>query len=572
MKRLLTLLSLITISSVLLSNPVSKERAKAVATSFFENQYFKSFGSEMLFSVESFFERGNDLNPAYYIFNNSNGGFVIVSGDDIAFPIIGYSFEGKIDIENLPAQLDSYLNSIENQILEIRGKSYKSTFSDLWEKFQNPVKDFPDEDFKSVPALLTTKWDQGTNYNSYCPPASTGPNGHCVTGCVATAMGQLMKYHNYPEHGTGTLIHEFGAIYTLDLENTYYRWEEMTTYANSTSGDAISELLFHCGVSVNMDYGANSSGAYTENVPDAFKNQFGYHPRVRFAERIEYSDLEWDILIRDNLDNAYPLLYKGVGSGGGHAFVCDGYQDTCFYHFNWGWSGGANGYFYYNDLSPYGSDFSWYQGAVYNIQPYFSHYCVSGKEMTEASREFEDGSGLSYYWPNTDCTWLIAPDSADMIRLNFISFDTELEKDKLFIYDGADDSANLIGSFSGNSLPAAITSTGNKLFLRFQSDDENQRQGWKISYVSLVIGIDDVEKQSPVKFFPNPTYNYLYLETKEEFNMQLIDLKGNTIITKLICKNSVIDVSGLKPGFYFLKFSNSRTCFSKKLLKYSAVQ
>lgn len=568
MSRLIFSVAFLLIVVLAQSKPVSSKNAEITAINFFKNQYLKTFDRGIVFKTFSTFSKGKYEEPAYYIFNNSNGGFVIVSGDDYAFPIIGYSFHGSVDYDNMPVQLESLLNSFENQIYEIRNNKKNSGYSELWEQLITGNIINNKGDFKTVDALLTTKWSQGTNYNSYCPPNSIGPDGHCVTGCVATAMGQVMKYHEYPEHGTGTMTYEFGAIYVIDLENTFYRWDEMTTYANSTSGDAISELLFHCGVSVNMNYGPDASSSYTEWIPNAIKTKFGYHPSVRYLVRTDYSDEVWDIMIRDNLDNLYPLVYSGVGASGGHAFVCDGYQDTCFYHFNWGWSGSGNGYYYYNTLSPSGSDFSYYQGAVFDFKPYFSYYCLEGKEMNEPSRSFEDGSGLSYYWPNTNCTWLIAPDSAAKIVVSFVSFDTEAGKDVLSIYNGSDESAPLIGQFSGSTIPASFTSAGNTLFLRFESDASNQSTGWEISYQSQPIGIDDILIDGNWKFYPNPSNNIVSFEIDGTMLLEFFNINGEKVLSKIINNNFTIDVKDFHPGFYFLKLSNNNAIYSGKLLVY----
>ena len=466
--------------------PVSMETAKTIAQNFYKSQYFRSFGSIPTYHALTTNAIWSGTKVAYYVCNFSQGGFVLISADDQSFPIIGYSLEENFPETNISPSLDNWMNDVVNQIRYSSEKSNVSVYSNLWIDLLNddPSTLYNKSEIKSVSPLLTLRWDQGVPYNNQCPPNAQGPGGHCLTGCVATAMAQIMKFWNYPERGRDSIL--YTGNNNLVFENTYYNWDAMTntasTYSPDSTKDAIAELMFHCGVTVNMMYGPDASGTFTELVPDALTHYFRYHPAAGYVLRKNVTDFEWDIMVRDNLDNGIPVLYSGSGTGG-HAFVCDGYTDTCFYHMNWGWSGAGNGYFYYNDLSPGSSDFSQGQGAVFNIMPYFNSYCKNGRVLTDVYRTFEDGSLHSLYWNNTNCDWLITPpEPLAKINLQFLSFKTEDNNDILNIYDGDNSSAPLLGSYSGIQNNINLQSSQGKLYLEFVTNGSVQKEGWEAYY------------------------------------------------------------------------------------------
>lgn len=202
--------------------------------------------------------------------------------------------------------------------------------------------------------LMTTKWNQSPYYNALCPANS-------VTGCVATAMAQIMKYWNYPAKGTGFHSYNHPTYGTLSANfgGTTYQWSSMPNTVNSAN-NAVATLMYHCGVSVNMDYSPQSSGAYViQDSPTpqacseyALKTYFGYRSTLQGVQRNNYNQTQWINLLKIELNAGRPVLYAGFGSGGGHAFVCDGYDNNNFFHFNWGWGGSSDGYFQTSALNP----------------------------------------------------------------------------------------------------------------------------------------------------------------------------------------------------------------------------
>ena len=277
----------------------------------------------------------------FYVFNFGTNGFVIVSGDDDVLPILGYSNEGNFDVDDIPTNTKKWLEEYKNQIRYVIYNNIPATYGIVneWDELRHSKKgDFVSK--AAVAPLLTTKWDQSPYYNALCP-MDNQYGQRTVTGCVATAMAQVMKYWNYPAKGTGFHSYSHSKYGTLSANfgSTTYQWSLMPNSVNS-SNSAVATLMYHCGVSVNMHYGVSAvggSGANTLDVANALKIYFGYKNTVEGKSRVNYSDTQWKNLLKNELNNYRPIQYAGAGTGGGHSFVCDGYDNNDFFHFNWGW-------------------------------------------------------------------------------------------------------------------------------------------------------------------------------------------------------------------------------------------
>ncbi len=551
------------IPAFIYADVVDTNITKKIAINFYKKQYYKFNKSTVNPTIKYVTPYSTNGDICFYIHHIEPKGFVIVSANDFAFPIFAYSFENEFPTENLPESLIEYMNSAAKHIQNIAKNINEINYKHIWNDIEHTPLHKVTHSSNSISPLLNLKWDQSVPYNIHCPPHPRGPGGRCLTGCVATAMAMVMKYHNYPTNGKGMKTFYWTDWDTIDFENTFYRWNQMTSVANSQSADAIAELMYHCGVSVNMDYGPSASGSYTFWIPGAMKNYFRYHPQIRYLRREQMFDYEWDMLIRDELRYKRPVIYSGSGTGG-HAFICDGFQDTCFYHFNWGWSGYANGYYYYNDLTPGNNDFSYGQGAVVYIMPYFNKYCVQNFLHNDTARSISDGSGFSYYWNNTNCSWVIKPKNNKNVTLYFNMFNTEPNNDVLFIYDGENDQAPLIGAFSGNTLPSVITSTNNSLFLNFITNDTIQGQGWEAYYTTSLVGIEDNNNIFKFNIYPNPCNDVLFIENNSQ-NISLIEI-FNSFGKKMniqFCNNQV-NTSQYPNGIYYIKFYINQQVYIKK--------
>ena len=313
----------------------------------------------------------------FYVFNTSAPGFVIVAGDDNVTPILAYSDEGTFDPDNMPDNVKKWLEAYKKQVQHIITHGIKATKSiqSEWTAYQNGLS-ARSANLEYVAPLVKTQWGQHPYYNDLCPDVA-------VAGCVATAMAQIMKYWNFPATGSGFHSYNHHVYGTLSafFGDTNYDWTAMPDIVNAPNS-AVATLIYHCGVSVNMNYGPKSSGAFvisdysaSENCAEyALKSHFGYKKSLKGIQRINYSQEHWNTLLKNELKEGRPVLYSGFGTGSGHAFVCDGYDSNNFFHFNWGWDGAFNGYFYVNALNPEGvgtgkDDFSSRQMAVIGIEP-----------------------------------------------------------------------------------------------------------------------------------------------------------------------------------------------------------
>lgn len=315
----------------------------------------------------------------------SNGGWVIVSTDDVARPILAYNLEGS-PTSVMPENFKNWMRGINEEIERAKGSVTKSPFSEKWKTLSLPPKKFmtlhqerrleaatsAGSRLQKAPLLQTT-WNQGKYYNTKCPVDADGPDGHVWTGCVATAMVQIMKYYNWPPRGKGSHSYQsdYGTL-SANFGATKYAWKSMPVPKPSTYNTPLATIMYHAGVAVNMQYSAQGSGAYMRDADNALKTYFRYATSGE-AFRSDMSDSDWNALLKSELDANRPLLYAGSGSYGGHAFVCDGYDfrdagDKKF-HFNWGWGGYYDGYFAIGALNPGQFDFNSYNEVIYGIHP-----------------------------------------------------------------------------------------------------------------------------------------------------------------------------------------------------------
>lgn len=348
---------------------VPLEKARDIAVAFYTHNLSRDNGQPVVKDA-SVIEYKTII--TYYIFNFSPSGFVIVAADDASIPILGYSDEGVIEGEITNPATKEWLNGYSQEIYQIitNSLSNRETLK-RWNSLPDKNLYAPDD----VSPLLTTTWDQGCYYNALCPsdPTAIYTCGHVYTGCVATAMSQIMKYHNYPPQGVGThsYIDPTYGLQSADFGNTTYNWSSMP---NNVSGNntAVATLMYHSGVSVDMHYSTSGSGAFSEDVPYALMNYFNYHPGIVIQYKNNFNKVEdFKNLIRADLDQQLPVYYSGSNPSEGHAFVCDGYRmsDSTF-HFNWGWSGSYNGWFAIGNLNPGGSTFNQDNAIVIHIKPY----------------------------------------------------------------------------------------------------------------------------------------------------------------------------------------------------------
>ena len=405
MKRDLLILLLILLCGTRgFSDPVELSKAQKAAEGFAQSTLTlmeKSDETRLVMATEN-----------YYVFNIGTDGFVIISNNDVFRPVIGYSNEGVFPVENPSPEMKYYLDNLsEGRQAALRASVQQSAevakeWSMLLSHGQLPSRNGNRSSFY----LCHTKWDQGDPYNRFCPP-NTGTRSYA--GCVATAMSQVMYFWKYPTQGRGnhTYHHyQYGDL-SADFGEAFYDFDKMPLSINTTSPDeeinAIAGFMYHCGIAVDMDYSPDGSGAYSADVPEAVMSYFGYSNRCRLRYRDDYSLEEFQAILKDQFDLGWPCYYSGTDTEGqgGHAFVCDGYDDNDMFHFNWGWSGKGNGYYVIDELNVSGYAFNSGQAVITNFVPseVFSN-TMKAPEFFEAVPNGDAAFSVTLSWVNPTTT------------------------------------------------------------------------------------------------------------------------------------------------------------------------
>ncbi|MCQ2222589.1 MAG: C10 family peptidase [Bacteroidaceae bacterium] len=357
MKHLFTLVSLFLVGLMVQAQTVTLETAQERASSFLKTHRTHANAVQAKTPNLTLAHRATDATGSevyYYVFNNEAGGFVIVGGDDAAKQIIGYSSEGSFNYSQMPENMKTWLGQYDRQISHAI-REVKAGRAEL-----RPEVAVTRAGGKSdVAVLMSTQWNQSSPYNNAIPSLGSSYDP-LVTGCVATAGAQVMKYYNYPTQGVGSNSYNktWGApigtkTFEANFGATTYDWANMldsySSSANAAEKQAVATLMYHVGVSVNMNYGQAGTGgssAASLGLGSALINNFKYDKGMTYQVRNVYTDAEWEDMVYGELAASRPVLYSGRTSTSGHAFVCDGYrQSDNTFHINWGWGGLADGYY-----------------------------------------------------------------------------------------------------------------------------------------------------------------------------------------------------------------------------------
>lgn len=349
-------------------------------------------------------DNGDDC---FYVFNVGENGFVIISAADNYHPILAYSEESNFDMSNEHNGAMFLLENFRLDIANAISKDYAAMpeVAAEWVMLEKTGRLNANRAEKVGP-LCTTKWNQDSPYNLYAPADAHGPGGRAYAGCVATAMSQVMKFWNAPLHGEGshsyyTKTHHHHL--SVDFSSATYEWDKMPTTLNNATQEqieAVALLMYHCGVAVDMDYdGEKGSGAYSEDVPNAMRNYFDYDYCVR-KMRQSYATDVWNQMLRDEFDLGRPVYYGGQSSSGGHAFVCDGYDENDLMHFNFGWSGADDGWYLVD-----GIDYTGSAAAIFNYVPtnVYNNTVQAPTNLT-VTRASETAQSATLTWKNPSKT------------------------------------------------------------------------------------------------------------------------------------------------------------------------
>ena len=300
------------------------------------------------------------------VIGHEQEGFVIIANDNTVPAVVGYS---QMPFTTIPPALEWYLDAADKALKYVTANGLRRTAIP-------PSSDFPSK----LDPLVKTHWDQGNPYNKLCPGGNGTSSRLYPTGCVATALSHVMKYHNYPKQGQGEHQYSFqpssgdGRILYANFEETYYDWDNMLDDYSSAyteeQANAVATLMLHCGVAVDMSYTASGSGSFGQEACLALKTYFRYNKNTRLYIRDYYTAESWMKMIYQELNQYGPIYYAGISeAGGGHAFVLDGYDETGLVHINWGWGGKSDGFFDIALLNPPSYQFSLRQNMILGMNP-----------------------------------------------------------------------------------------------------------------------------------------------------------------------------------------------------------
>ena len=341
-------MSLLAVAGSAFAAPVSVERAKAVAQTFFQDRTgVKAAVSEVVSATDT-----------YYVINMSPKGWVIVSADDVAEPVLGYNPTSRIARNNIPVNMQDMLGAYSREIKAIT-LAPNAVVNRSWGVMESPFKvrsaARAAEETDKIEPLIKAQYDQSSPYNYYCPKNG---QGQALVGCVAVAMSQAMSVQLYPAQPKGSVSYSSANYGRLSIEldaEKEYDWNKIINGTSDNYREA-ARLLYHAGMSVSMDYGIEGSGipsSQINRVTEALVDHFGYSERdVKYHWRSSYTG-DWENLILNELNAGRAVVYNAIDTKGnyGHSFNVDGYNGNRMYHVNWGWGGTGNGYFRLDNLA-----------------------------------------------------------------------------------------------------------------------------------------------------------------------------------------------------------------------------
>ena len=501
MKKITTLFAMLICALTVMASPVEPQQAHTVALNFMAQKtptVTRSTDCSLVYTKSD--TRSNALLYVY----NVGGGFVIVSADDAVTPVLGYSTSSTFDPQNIPANCSAWIQGYADQIAFVKEHQLAAdeTVSQSWTALAEGREPSRSGNTRAVEPLLTTKWNQSPRYNQLCP--GTGSN-QAVTGCVATALSQIMNYHQWPAQGYGShrYEHEVYGLQSSNFGNNTYHYDLMPIALSATSTsaqiNAVATLMRDCGVAVNMDYSPNGSGASASDARAALISYFGYEAEIAVRDykrlgtfvgtyntTIYYEDDEWKAMLKRELDAQNPVYYDGGPfnlEGEYHAFVCDGYDANDYFHFNWGWGGWNDGYYAVGNVIPEGADTILYpsnnaaifcrpnrsgvQRYVFNSEYGLSTMIVAGSLDISHNLGF-NGDCTYGNWgePNNDTLILYPQIAGSQLLLEKLAYNNNYsDKFRIYIYDGVGTDGTLLMTVENSNILEPVLSTSGALTL-----------------------------------------------------------------------------------------------------------
>lgn len=588
MKKLTLTLCLLVALGSLIAGPVDQQKAQRLGAKFLSTTAVAQRNADVqlnLVATAIDMQRGG---TDYYVFNVSNGeGFVIVAGDDRVKPILAYSTTGTYNPDDVAEGFQFTLDGFRQEIQYVREHNLSVT-PDIVAEWNAVSKtgslNRGGQTRAVVGPLCQTLWNQNFPWNSQCPADTAGNGGHVYAGCVATAMGMVMKFWEWPAQGVGShSYHPDGyEQQTANFGQTEYHFELMPNTLDSTSTEEeyfeTAQLLHHLGISVDMQYSGHGSGAYSDDVPNALRNYFRYNcdnheTNYSYWGWGGYTNEEWAQMLKDGgLDELLPLYYSGQDDtgAGGHAFVCDGYDENDYFHYNWGWSGRDNAWCPIGALNTTRYAFNTFNGFTGHIVPNNGEYYArpdSVADMLASEEASLDAVRLSWTNPATDLQGNTLTGIASVtIRRNFevIAELTDAQVGATMEYEdnGLEPGLYEYAIFVTNEAGISRTTyrsvlVGEKCNVIFQLHDDGGN-GWKgaaisvtsesgqrIAVVTMTQGSEQVIDlpllRGNLNFIWNHGWYHAYEEhdTDGECSFTILDYEGNELYTSANLEDGV---------------------------------
>ncbi len=584
--------------ATLFARQIDLPTAQKVAENFAISKTGVAAPTKLQYALSTTTGNGIAIN-AYYIFSLDNvPGFIVVAADDVAQPILAYSFRNNFQTGvGASPETQYWMRLYEDQIVYMidNGITTTADITQKWQALNGNGNSWASKPTGGVEPMLTTTWDQGIYYDLYTPGSGSTKT---PVGCVATAMAQIMKYWNYPATGTGSYSYSdanYGAL-SADFGATHYQWSVMPDNVSrnsfTASKEAVSELGYHCGIAVQMSYAPAGSGSQViawysgaKSAETAFKENFGYKSSIQGLRRDGYSENTWLNLLKAEIDAGRPILYAGFGvSGGqnmGHAFIFDGYDENNMFHVNWGWGSNSDGYFTINNLQPSAlgigagsGNFNYNQQALIKIEPAgiaptpLKSMALSLQQLDISRQTINRGDSFSV--------------TATITNISDLDYEGGFYRAEIYREDST--YVTFFSRFNNQTLPVdsvktvSFTSTGitsltpGLYYIRISYMDLNAEwapltgiDGAENQIELLVTGepatsIADNLENGAISIYPNPAISRLWIDfsglTGKVTGIQVYNIQGQQLIAELeVTTGSVVSipVSQLPSGVYYVR-------------------
>ena len=551
---------------------VSEDKARSMAMEFFQNNHpqLSVNDLQMVYDGETPVTRANGMSPALYVFDNPHGkGFVIVSGDDIAQPILGYSYENDFPEKDLPEHVEGWLESLKTQINDgrERGGVDAPTNRALTRAGQTVVK------------LQTAQWGQNEPFNNKCPRIGREST---PSGCVVTATAIMMHYFKWPSYGHGTIPGYTTATHRINRPSVslghYYDWDGMLSKFTNGSysieqGNQVAQLMVDLGTMLQADYDPNSTTANANDISLGLSTYMNYDKSSLYRNRYQYTDEEWHSMLAGELQQGRPVLYRGSNLYEGHIFVLDGYTTDRYYSVNWGWDGYCNGWFLLNALRPSGSGtggnndhYNFGQGAITNFMPdvgedYVELIGLGEKGITTDETDFFTGIPFE-----VRVNWLTNAGGSSFVGLILAALTDSQGNIKQELY--THNVNGLLPDYGWETLfiPCTITvpiDFGDRIRLFYKSEKTPEwtliKAGDQCPWEILVADELSIEESTSINF--NKKKRILSVKKKSGVTVELFDEAGNDLngLRVNLVDESSFNLKKQPVGVYLLKLTKEQT-------------